>query len=72
MFVQCSRSHLVSSNISFNFFAKSLLISTLSKTFMPFCQQSLESANMRFDKLLDKFNVEPEEYGTLPGKSTSK
>ena len=25
---------------------------------------------MRFDKLLDKFNVEPEEYGTLPGKST--
>ena len=70
MFVQCFRSHLVSSNI-FNFFAKSLLISTLSKTFMPFFQQSLESANTRFDKLLDKFNVEPEEDGTLPGKSTS-
>ena len=61
----------MSSNIS-NFFAKSLLISTLSKTFMPFFQQSLESANMRFYKLLDKLNVEPEEDGTLPGKSTSK
>ena len=57
----------MSSNID-----KSLLISTLSKTVMPFFQQSLESANMRFDKLLDKFNVEPEEDGTLPGKSTSK
>ena len=39
---------------------------------MPFFQQSLESANRRFDKLLDKSNVEPEEEGTLPGMSTSK
>ncbi len=71
MFVHCSRSHFGELE-HFDFFAKSLLISTLSKTFMPFFQQSLESANVRFDKLLDKFNVEPEEDGTLPGKSTSK
>ena len=48
------------------------MLFTFVFNFYAIFQQSLKSGNRRFDNLLDKSDVEPEEKETLPENGTSK